>query len=65
LPRPPHDPAAFRALEALTERASTAATARGARAELDGLVFGLFGLSSSERDAVRAFVAARAPELAG
>ncbi|MBE7482535.1 MAG: N-6 DNA methylase [Polyangiaceae bacterium] len=64
LPRPPHDPGAFRALEGLTRRASADSSVAGLRPELDGLVFGLFGLTSDERDAVRRFVLRCAPELA-
>lgn len=64
LPRPPHDPGTFRALEGLTRRASAESSVAGLRPELDRLVFELFGLSSAERAAVREFVLGCAPELA-
>lgn len=59
LPRPPAEPETFRALEALTRRASDTG-ALGARDELDAMVFEVFALSPSERDQVRRFVAVRA-----
>jgi len=59
LPRPPEEPGTFRALEALTRRASDA-DGVATRSELDELVFGLFAVTSAERDQVRKFVAARA-----
>lgn len=59
LPRPPRAPEAHRALEGLTRRATQAGL--DAQPELDELVFGLFGLTRAEREAVRDFVAARAP----
>lgn len=62
LPFPPPDGALRRAVEELSRAASRAGSLDAAlRAELDRAVFELFSIPTSERDAVLAFLASRAP----
>jgi len=64
LPRPPRSPRLWRALERLALAQTERGASSAARADLDALVFDLFGIPDDHRAAVLGFLKGRAPRYA-